>query len=47
MEVRIDFIKNGGFELLSNQMRGYPATDEMASSLFSLLFEEPVRLSHG
>ncbi|VDN36578.1 unnamed protein product [Gongylonema pulchrum] len=45
VEIRIDFIKNGGFELLSNQMRGYPATEEIASSLFSLLCEESVRFN--
>ncbi|VDO41980.1 unnamed protein product [Brugia timori] len=44
-EMRSDFIKNDGFELLSSQMRGYPITDEIASSLFSLLFEEPIRFS--
>uniref|UniRef100_A0A0R3RRK8 Putative neurobeachin homolog n=1 Tax=Elaeophora elaphi TaxID=1147741 RepID=A0A0R3RRK8_9BILA len=44
-EVRFDFIKNDGFELLSSQMKGYPATDEIASSLFSLLFEETVRFN--
>lgn len=43
--MRLDFIKNDGFELLSNQMKGYPVTDEIASSLFSLLFEEAVRFS--
>ncbi|VDK72163.1 unnamed protein product [Litomosoides sigmodontis] len=44
-EMRCNFIKNDGFELLSNQMKGYPATDEIASSLFSLLFEEAIRFS--
>ncbi|EJW70771.1 hypothetical protein WUBG_18322 [Wuchereria bancrofti] len=44
-EMRSDFIKNDGFELLSSQMKGYPITDEVASSLFSLLFEEPIRFS--
>ncbi|CAG9531538.1 unnamed protein product [Cercopithifilaria johnstoni] len=43
--MRFDFIRNDGFELLSSQMKGYPATDEIASSLFSLLFEEAVRFS--
>ncbi|EJW77751.1 hypothetical protein WUBG_11340, partial [Wuchereria bancrofti] len=43
--MRSDFIKNDGFELLSSQMKGYPITDEVASSLFSLLFEEPIRFS--
>ncbi|VDN01686.1 unnamed protein product [Thelazia callipaeda] len=45
LELRFDFLKNGGFELLSNQMRGYSVTDEVASALFSLLFEESVCLS--
>lgn len=43
--MRFDFIRNDGFELLSSQMKGYPATEEIASSLFSLLFEEAVRFS--
>uniref|UniRef100_A0A915PKC0 Lysosomal-trafficking regulator n=1 Tax=Setaria digitata TaxID=48799 RepID=A0A915PKC0_9BILA len=46
-EIRFDFIKNDGFELLSNQLKGYPPTDEVASSLFSLLFEETVRFNDG
>ncbi|KAM3728768.1 Lysosomal-trafficking regulator [Dirofilaria immitis] len=44
-KMRFDFIKNDGFELLSNQMKGYPVTDEIASSLFSLLFEESIRFN--
>ncbi|VDO62555.1 unnamed protein product [Onchocerca flexuosa] len=44
-KMRFNFIKNAGFELLSNQMKGYPVTDEIASSLFSLLFEEAVRFN--
>ncbi|EJD76568.1 beige/BEACH domain-containing protein [Loa loa] len=44
-EVRLDFIRKNGFELLSSQMKGYPVTDEIASSLFSLLFEEAVRFN--
>ncbi|VDK63343.1 unnamed protein product [Onchocerca ochengi] len=44
-KMRFNFIRNDGFELLSNQMKGYPVTDEIASSLFSLLFEEAVRFN--
>ncbi|VBB25785.1 unnamed protein product [Acanthocheilonema viteae] len=44
-EIRSNFIKNNGFELLASQMKDYPATDEIASSLFSLLFEEAIRFS--